>query len=239
MKIRNGFVSNSSSSSFILKLKEPLSKKMAKSFFKEYKYEMYDEGTKVLTPEHMSEWLVDRVKKLNFSNIKYYDLDLLLSSEVVNSFYEEHEQEIKEEVFNRLHWEKDFYSNQMKEYEKLNKEYEALYDKIIDISFSSNPSSEDLDNQKKYEIEQKELYSKMKPFYKIDEEFYAMQEKVFVEKIMEEKGEEINQKIKDFYFYSFEVEGQGNGWDGLESTSMYEKYNEAVTDKFKDSLYKG
>ena len=61
MKIRTGFVSNSSSSSFIVKLSKPISEYSLKEFIKEYKInEMYEKfANKLFTDLHYDKIVVD------------------------------------------------------------------------------------------------------------------------------------------------------------------------------------
>jgi len=226
MKKRLGFVSNSSSSSFVLRMKKPLDVETAKSFFNAYSYD-----NKILTPEHMGKWLVDRVKKIDLlkDKLTIERLYSVFGYDFIDSFYEENENEIIKRALQKMGITEEQFKTETDKGEFLNKKYDEYITKSL--------SNEGLTKEEEAEYEKYNNES-MKQF----EDFWEPFDKTVNNEIVElflEKYPEMFEEAKKFNYYAFEIEGQGNGWDGLESTSLYESdYNKVFTDHFRKHLAK-
>ena len=210
MKIRNGFVSNSSSSSFIIDLgKEVTSHKDITHLFKTFDFEHYD-GSAHFTPDRIAKWVFYRMK-----NIKESDSwlqDELLEERVPKEFYEKaykiHKERFPEDK--RL-YELMELQNDIKNYNSLMDRYwnadevddmDALWDKIRqEDAYSKYPFLEEFDN---YDED-------------ILKEFNKRQENI----ISELRAPLIDEKFKT-PVYEVYVQGSGEGFDCLESSALYE-----------------
>lgn len=198
MKTRHGFVSNSSSSSFIIETKEQVtSPKELEYLFKDFKF--YNATvTKAESAryafanlEHVSkweDWTIEELLQKDNDGLKKFTTQYLKSK-------------------------LDYYE----EFIKVTNEYDKIYDSYIGCRWGENLTEEELDT-KFPTINQMETFldSKYDEVYKLKEEAFRTFYKDSITKL--------NKKN----IYLFKCSGNGEGWTSKECNGIYETSREEV-----------
>jgi hypothetical protein len=216
MKKRSGFVSNSSSSSFILNVSKEVKKPNdLEECFKPFKYSYFEcKGDCILKPKSLAKYAYDNLVKINFNNYNHLQL----------FFYKELNDEIFEKkCIDALIEKKEINEEEYKIKKKL---YEENIDKYYKLSDEINDKSDE------------EIEKEMSKCYSINEKLREEFFNDFYEKIEKESVKQLKNKIKQLkekydYLYIFQAEGSGNGWISPESNGIYETSNKLVFQKNK------
>ena len=209
MKTRNGFVSNSSSSSFILNSPSIISSKDdLKKFFKPFEFEYFsgydnDIKTHIITPDMSSEYAFDNLQLFNWDNINhlYYFFPFIFDDK------------FQKKIFDSLINKKII---DLEEYTKFKNKFDVLQDKISNLyNFFDDDYDEEL-----YDKKIDELYKQQDELLDI---YFDNFDKLVDDEIIHSLSNEINNlKLKYPHLYILYAEGSGNGWISPECNGIYE-----------------
>jgi hypothetical protein len=210
MKIRNGFVSNSSSSSFIIDTgKEVKSKEDIQHLFKDLEYEDY-EGKQKLSKEEIANFVFYRMKPIK-------EASSWLLEELVNS--EETKQEIEAKT-------KEIYLEKFPEHKRiweLSDKTDAIYSELDEL-MNDYWTADNVTNTTWNEVRAKNVYPKypwIKELDDLPEEFFECWEKE-LNKIRAELYEPLINELFKNPIYTCYIQGNGEGFDTKESGALYE-----------------
>ena len=258
MKVRKGFISNSSSCSFVFKLDEPLTEEKAKEFFKDYEYELY------WIPDQKSlleDWLDDHttidkpyeikiqsnakkgiVKIPRDISAKYMTLmsERIDPKKDIDLLYEDFD----EDFFEYL---KTNHSDLLAKIDEMNKVLGTAVK--MEIETFTDPINQGNMLKTIKELEgylPKEIRTKIQELIQNEsyqeaiDLVYDTLNQVFDPDSISDQIQEIEDKFKTEYIkthqtkyngkylYKLDVEGSGNGWADIHSNSIYEKPTEEV-----------
>ena len=232
MKRRSGFVSNSSSSSFIIKVDNKLTKtEDYEKIFKSFEFKSV-----ILTPKQLSKYAEEHSTYMNMllrnGQTSSYTIQNFLND---NIEYDTESVEYREELAEYIG------KNSTQKvldafllYEELKDELESHYNRDIDLSFSDK----DYTKEEKDEILLKE-FPRAAEFYKDYDEkddweisctLSSIEEEFYIKKYLLEK---INKWLDDNpgEYYSIFAEGDGNGWVSEECNGIHETSEDTVFNK--------